>query len=459
MRLSALAFFVCMMHMNDAWAQSSRFAPAERGSDWFAMESLDLRGNPEPAVGVVGDWGYDRGATREDQVFLHVGGALVFRDRFRVAADLPLGLYEDAGAGDLRLGADVRLLGEYGRPFGLAAGCQVFLPTSRALTGERTVRPAPHLLVAGRIEGFIYAAKLAYLHRETGPELNFGAAVGLKANDRFVFGPELSGSTVVGTGAHVTPLEILIGGHVKIREDFQAGLGIGPGITRGEGAPTMRVVGSFEYAPDVCVDKDGDGICAFEDACPDVDGVRTDDRHTNGCPPDRDHDGFRDDQDACPDERGFRTIDPTTNGCPDHDRDGIADGEDDCPYAAGDANNHGCPNGVAPVIFREKIRFAAGSSQLDDDAFASLLHAVETLKAQPDLRIRIEGHADDRENAKEVALARAESVRQFLVFHGIDDERLRMEGYGSDRMTDTSGTDHGRQRNRRVELHVIEAAP
>ncbi len=47
----------------------------------------------------------------------------------------------------------------------------------------------------------------------------------------------------------------------------------------------MRVLGIVEYVEEVCVDKDGDGICAGEDACPDEDGPRTNDRMTNGCPP------------------------------------------------------------------------------------------------------------------------------------------------------------------------------
>ena len=36
----------------------NRFDPSERGSDWFALESLDLRGHNRWAVGVVGDWAY-----------------------------------------------------------------------------------------------------------------------------------------------------------------------------------------------------------------------------------------------------------------------------------------------------------------------------------------------------------------------------------------------------------------
>ena len=34
------------------------FEPSERGSDWFSVESLDLRGNVRPAIGVVMDGAY-----------------------------------------------------------------------------------------------------------------------------------------------------------------------------------------------------------------------------------------------------------------------------------------------------------------------------------------------------------------------------------------------------------------
>jgi hypothetical protein len=34
------------------------FEPSERGSDWFANESLDLRGNLRPAAGLILDWAH-----------------------------------------------------------------------------------------------------------------------------------------------------------------------------------------------------------------------------------------------------------------------------------------------------------------------------------------------------------------------------------------------------------------
>ena len=274
-----------------------RFEPAERGSDFFVNESLDLRGKLRPAVGVVVDWAYqplvlyERGNVRgssqgdvlTDQIFVHAGGALVLADRFRVAANLPLAIYQHgeeiapvalgvhrqsgAGVGDLRLSGDARVLGTYGQEFTAAVGFQLHLPTGSrdALTSDGTVRLAPRVLLAGELEWFLYAAKGGFAYRpfegtfegnKLGSEFIFSAAVGVKVSKRFTFGPEFYGSTVVvgGDGAfrrRNTPLEILFGAHVTLADQWQAGLAIGPGLTRGDGSPKMRVLFSVELAPDV----------------------------------------------------------------------------------------------------------------------------------------------------------------------------------------------------------------
>jgi outer membrane protein OmpA-like peptidoglycan-associated protein len=493
----------------------NRFEPADRGSEWFANESLDFRGNVRPALGLVFDWAYkplllrkpddvqgdSRGNVITDQVFVHAGGVLVFRDRFRVGADVPIALYQDGediaavavaarapdkpAFGDVRLSGDVRIIGEYGAAFSAAIGAQVHLPTgSRSLfTGDGTVRVTPRVLVAGNVEGFPYAAKLGFAvrpfdssfeGRPLGSEAIFSLAVGVKANDQFVFGPELYGSTVVtgGDGAFKTrntPLELLVGAHLIIANHWQAGTAIGPGFTRGDGSPTMRVLFSVEFAPDVCVDKDGDGICANVDACPEVDGVRTTDPKTNGCPSDRDHDGFIDKEDACPDERGARTVDPKTTGCPDRDKDGVADREDACIDVAGvatdDPKTNGCPTAAAPVeklVITEQVAFEPGKTEIDAAGGAALEAVARTMREHPEVRVRVEGHADEHEGTaadqKRLGDARAAAATKWLEEHGIAGARLRSEGYAAERMIDTTGTEQGRRRNRRVELHVLEEA-
>lgn len=366
-----------------------RFDPAERGSDWFTQESLDLRGN-RPAIGVTGDYAHDPlviynadGSTRSvvvsDQLFLHVGGALVLGSRVRIGVNLPVALAQSgqtgtsngttfgaptsAAVGDLRLGLDVRLLGEYGDPFTLAAGVQVFLPTGdqAQFAGDGSVRALPRLMAAGQVGLFAYSAKVGFEYRENqafggsnlGSELLFGAAAGMQAlQKRLVVGPEVWGGTVVTTSEGPfktanTPFEALLGAHYLVG-DFRVGMGAGPGLTRAYGEPDFRVLAMIEWAPPVPADRDGDGIPDDEDACPDVPGVPSADPRVNGCPPDRDRDGVPDSVDACPEVPGVHTDDPKTNGCPpDRDKDGVPDAEDACPDVPGirtaDPKTNGCP--------------------------------------------------------------------------------------------------------------------
>ncbi len=376
----------------------NRFDPSERGSEWFVMDSLDLRGHLRPAFGVVGDWGYkplvlynpdgsERAAIVEHQVFAHAGGSLVLWDRVRAGLNIPLALYQtgDApvlrdgsrrftspqpGLGDMRLSADVRLIGEHGDVFNSAIGVAVYLPTGSRdnYTGDDNVRFTPRAMVAGDIDVFTYAARLGFNYRPLterydqnplGSELTIGASAGLRLLDKkLVVGPEIYGSTVTDSDSffekRTTPLEWLIGGHYTAG-DFRFGAGMGSGLTRGWGTPVLRTVASIEWVPAFDKDTDGDKIMDSEDACPTVPGIRTSNPRTNGCPPpapppksDRDGDGITDDVDACPDVPGVASTDPAKNGCPpDRDGDGIYDPQDACPDVPGmrsdDPAKNGCP--------------------------------------------------------------------------------------------------------------------
>ena len=486
-----------------------RYEPSDRGSDWFVNECLDFRGSPRPTAGIVTEWAYKplvlhdpaniQGDARAnvivDQVVMHAGAALVLKDRVRVAFDLPLLIYQGgddlsavattarspskAALGDVRVSSDLRIIGQYGGPISAAIGAQVYLPTgSRALyTSDGTVRVTPRLLVAGDFAGFFYAAKLGFAYRPLdatfdgrplGSEAIFSVAGGVKVNDRFVLGPEVFGGTVVtgGDGAfrtRNTPLELLLGGHITVAEHWKTGTAIGPGFTRADGTPSMRVIFSVELEPAICADPDGDGICTPDDACPTVDGVP----FNHGCPADRDFDGFNDQDDACPDQAGSRTADPRTAGCPDRDADGVADKNDACIDVAGvpsdDPKTNGCPTAEAPVekvTFTEHALFAPDSAVIGREAAAALGAVVKRLRDNPDLRVRIEGHADDREakaaDVKTLTTDRADAAKKWLQDHGIDAARMRAEGYGSDRLIDTTGSDQGRAKNRRVEIHAVE---
>ena len=411
----------------------NRFDPAEHGSNWISGESLDLRGHLRPAAGLTLDFahkplvaydaeGEEIGAIVESQLFAHVGGGVILWDRLRLALNVPIalvtsgesvaingGMFEaqdGASFGDIRLGADVRLLGEHGDLLTLAAGAQVHLPTGDrdAYTGDGGVRIVPRLMVAGDISMFAYSARLGIAVRTqddpiggvpTGSEIAFVGTAGVRVLDgKLLLGPELWGTTVISDGdaffaKETTPFELIIGGHYTAG-DFIFALGFGPGLTRGLGAPGARVLASVEWFPaiedeepppplpdadrdgdgivdddDACpdepgvasddpakhgcplpADRDQDGVIDANDACPDVKGVATDVAETNGCPPDRDGDGIYDDDDACPDVKGVRSDDAAKNGCPgDRDQDTIVDPEDACPDNAGPANEDKAKHG------------------------------------------------------------------------------------------------------------------
>jgi outer membrane protein OmpA-like peptidoglycan-associated protein len=374
-----------------------RFESAERGSQFFVVDNLDLRGAARPALGAVFDYGYkplvaydlngnEKSAVVRHQAWVHLGGSLVLADRVRLALNVPVAVYQDGDAttlngesfkpsdkpaiGDIRLAADFRLVGTKTDPFTLAVGVRAWLPTgpTEQFAGDGSFRIAPQIMAAGDLGVLTYAARLALVYRgrdesfggtELGSEMVGAIGAGLKTSDgRFVIGPEIFASSVFsGTDTffktRTTPVEGLLGLHYDVVPDVRIGAGAGTGLTRGYGAPDFRGLLSFEYAPayekaepavvppppePVVVppaDTDGDGVIDAEDACPTVPGPRSTNPKLNGCP-DRDGDGVPDTVDACPDVAGVATDDPKTNGCPpDRDGDGILDAVDACPDLKG----------------------------------------------------------------------------------------------------------------------------
>ena len=107
----------------------------------------------------------------------------------------------------------------------------------------------------------------------------------------------------------------------------------------------------------------------------------------------------------------------------------------------------------------ENILFVKGKTKIDAVSFSTLDKVVETLKAQPDLRIRVEGHTDNmgsKVSNQKLSEGRAKSVREYLANHGIDKGRLESAGFGSDQPIKDNNTDEGRAANRRVEFIIIE---
>lgn len=222
---------------------------------------------------------------------------------------------------------------------------------------------------------------------------------------------------------------------------------------------------SLDACPDIaglplfngCPDTDGDGIQDKDDKCPSQKGVA----RYNGCPvPDSDGDGINDEEDKCPNTPGTARY----QGCPipDRDGDGVNDEQDKCPDIAGDPSNNGCPIVKEEVKKRaeyaaQHLYFVPASYKLLKKSFKGLDEVAALMKANPGLKLSVDGYTDNTGKAKQNQLLsenRANSVKKYLIGKGIDGNSITVTGYGPMNPIADNKTASGRAKNRRVEFKL-----
>ena len=103
------------------------------------------------------------------------------------------------------------------------------------------------------------------------------------------------------------------------------------------------------------------------------------------------------------------------------------------------------------------VFFEVNKADLQPSSAPELNRAVELMKAMPSMEVEIAGYTDATGSAeynKALAGRRANAVRDFLVQHGIPQNRVEARGYGEDSPIATNDTEEGRSENRRVEFVV-----
>lgn len=107
-------------------------------------------------------------------------------------------------------------------------------------------------------------------------------------------------------------------------------------------------------------------------------------------------------------------------------------------------------------IATQGILFDTGSDKVRPESGATLKEIAEMMKGHPDLRIRIEGHTDNKGKPDaNLALSerRAAAVKAILEKEfQIDGARMESQGFGDTKPAAKNDTPEGRQNNRRVEL-------
>lgn len=143
----------------------------------------------------------------------------------------------------------------------------------------------------------------------------------------------------------------------------------------------------------------------------------------------------------------------TTVAPMDSDGDGVINTEDRCAETPAGAKVD--PSGCWTL----QGLFKSGKSQIQPQALSKLDDVVVLLKANPLMRIEIQGHTDSsgtyRHNLR-LSRVRAQAVVQYLGRKGIAAERLTATGYGPNRPRGSNATAEGRARNRRIELRVLD---
>lgn len=111
------------------------------------------------------------------------------------------------------------------------------------------------------------------------------------------------------------------------------------------------------------------------------------------------------------------------------------------------------------IIILKGVNFAFDSAELTFQSQAVLDEQVAVLEKEPDVKVKIAGHADSigaEDHNQRLSEKRAAAVIQYLISKGITPERLTPAGYGESRPIATNWTEEGRAKNRRVELKVSE---
>ncbi len=190
-------------------------------------------------------------------------------------------------------------------------------------------------------------------------------------------------------------------------------------------------------------------------------------------PPDTDGDGIPDTVDKCPKVKEDGLPPNPKDGCPnlDADGDGIPIPQDKCPKEKETFNGYqdedGCPD-KKPLVqivgtkvqINQKIMFAKNSAKIESESTPVVDAVADILQKHPDIQlVEVGGYASKEGSAyynRSLTQRRVDSVMKALVKKGVDKNRLFAQGYGFYCRLDTSGTEAGREKNRRVEFKILE---
>ncbi|HEX6308894.1 MAG TPA: OmpA family protein [Longimicrobiales bacterium] len=111
----------------------------------------------------------------------------------------------------------------------------------------------------------------------------------------------------------------------------------------------------------------------------------------------------------------------------------------------------------ARAILEEMVHFDYDESDLRADAQETLGRKIPILRSNPDVRLRIVGHADERGSVEynlALGMRRANAVREYLAGFGVDASRFETTSMGEDRPIASGSNEQAWAQNRRAEFVI-----
>jgi OOP family OmpA-OmpF porin len=138
----------------------------------------------------------------------------------------------------------------------------------------------------------------------------------------------------------------------------------------------------------------------------------------------------------------------------DSDQDGVLDPQDECPGTplGAKVNRVGC-------WVLNDVLFDTDKAVIKPVSYRILNDVVSVFERNPDLTVEVQGHTDNQGSYQHnmgLSQRRADSVKTYLVRHGVKSGRLTTKGFGYTVPVATNDTEAGRALNRRVEMKVFK---
>ena len=115
---------------------------------------------------------------------------------------------------------------------------------------------------------------------------------------------------------------------------------------------------------------------------------------------------------------------------------------------------------VGEIFALNNVYFDFDKAILRPESMVDLDKAYAIMEKFPGIKVEVGAHTDSKGNDDynlKLSERRAKSVVDYLVEKGIAIDRLIGKAYGESNPVDTNETDEGRQKNRRVEIKVVES--